>query len=369
MPLNFAYAPCARPRRIAVLGSTGFLGPYIVAALLRRDNQSEIVCLNRSTEGQERTLSALEQLGSGDFHPPRRLSFILTDITNPKLDGSYVSDVDEVIFNAWSANWGIPLESFGALLDAVRNVIQICATSPRRPRIIFMSSTCAIGDWPLMHPEQPLLPEEPAWDTASATENGYGQSKCIAEQLLAGAHKQHGLCVAIVRAGLIGGPSSGLGPLRWPVQGSLYVVIKTSQRLGTWPTYVNALDWIPVDALARGIAEITATDSSSHALRVYNMLHPDPAPWDLLYRTLKNRFGLCAKKVSLPAWLDSLTPETFKMHAFYRRAGVGREVASIAFHNQNALSALPEIERITEQQLGMWLQGWNLALEKIDNRL
>jgi nucleoside-diphosphate-sugar epimerase len=231
MPLSPAYTPCDRPRRIAVLGSIGFLGPYIVAALLRRESQSEIICLNRSTDGQEPTLSALERLGSGDFHPPRRLSFTLTDITNPNLDGSHVSNMDEVIFNAWSANWGIPLESFGALLDGVRNVIQICAISPRRPRIIFMLSTCAIGDSPLMHPEQPLLPEEPAWDTASATENGYGQSKCI----------------------------------------------------------------------ARGIAEITATDHSSHALHVYNMLHPDPAPWDLLYKTLKNKFGLCAKEVSLPA--------------------------------------------------------------------
>lgn len=369
MPLNPANAPCAAPRRIAVLGSTGFLGPYIVAALLRRDSQSEIICLNRSADGQERTLSALEQIGSGDFHPPRRLSFILTDITNLNLDGSYVSNVDEVIFNAWSANWGIPLESFGALLDAVRNVIQICATSPRRPRIIFMSSTCAVGDWPLMHPEQPLLPEEPAWDTASATENGYGQSKCIAEQLLAGAQKQHGLGVAIVRAGLIGGSSSEVGPLRWPIQGSLYVVIKTSQRLGTWPTHVNALDWIPVDALAKGIAEITATDPSSHALRVYNMLHPNPTPWDLLYRTLKNKFGLCAKEVSLPAWLDSLTPETFKMHAFYRRAGVGREQAGMVFQNRNALCLLPKVKRITEQQLGMWLQGWDLALENVSAKL
>jgi hypothetical protein len=57
------------------------------------------------------------------------------------------------------------------------------------------------------------------------------------------------------------------------------------------------------------------------------------------------------------------------MHAFYRRAGVGREMASKAFHNQYALCALPEIERNTEQQLGMWLQGWKFALEKIGSRL
>jgi thioester reductase-like protein len=314
-------------------------------------------------------LSALGQLESGNSQPPRRLSFITTDITKPTQDWNYVFNVDDIIFNAWSANWRTPLESFGPLLNAVRNIIEICATSPRRPRIIFMSSTCAIGDWPQMHPEQPLLPEEPAWDIASATENGYGQSKCIAEQLLADAHKQHGLRVAIVRAGLIGGPSTGVGSLSWPIQGSLYVVIRTSQKLGTWPTKVNALDWIPVDALAKGIVEITATDPSSRALCVYNMLHPDPAPWALLYTTLKNGFELSAKQVSLPVWLDSLTPETFKMHAFYRRAGMGREQVGKAFQNQNALRLLPKVDRITEQQLRMWLQGWGLALDKIGSRL
>jgi thioester reductase-like protein len=214
-----------------------------------------------------------------------------------------------------------------------------------------------------------MLPEEPAWDITSATENGYGQSKCIAEQLLAGAHRERGLCVAIVRAGLIGGPSSGVGSLSWPIQGSLYVVIKTSQKLGMWPTRVNALDWIPVDALAKGIAEITANDPSRCSLRVYNMLHPEPAPWALLYKTLRDGFGLNAKEVSLPVWLDSLTPETFKMHAFYRRAGVGREQAGMAFQNQNAVRLLPKVESITEPQLRMWLQGWNLALEKVSAKL
>jgi predicted acetyltransferase len=99
------------------------------------------------------------------------------------------------------------------------------------------------------------------------------------------------------------------------------------------------------------------------------MMHPDPAPWALLYRTLKNGFGLRAKEVSLPSWLDSLDPETFKMHAFYRRAGIGREQASMIFQNQNALCLLPKVERITEAQLKTWLQGWSLNLEKIGSKL
>lgn len=60
MSLNSANAPSAGPRRVAVLGPTGILGPCVVAALVRGDSESEIICLDRGTDGQERTLSALK---------------------------------------------------------------------------------------------------------------------------------------------------------------------------------------------------------------------------------------------------------------------------------------------------------------------
>jgi thioester reductase-like protein len=376
MAVHAIERPSTKPTAIAIVGSTGFLGPFVVAALLRKHRDSKILCLNRSDNGKQRTISALQQIDNSSLGYAERLHFYTVDITeaNLGLDDSlrvtFASEVDEVIFNAWNPNWGIPLESFGPLLRAVRSAIDICHASPRRPRLLFMSSTCAIADWSQMHPDQPLMPEEPAWDNASATDKGYGLSKCQAEQLLAQAHARFGLCVSIVRAGQIGGPSSShMGSQAWPIQGSLYVIIRTSQRLGCWPKHVNALDWIPVDALAAGIANATATARDDSDVRVFNMLHPDPAPWALFYQTLKDNFGLTAKEVSLAAWLDALNPQTFKMHAFFRKANGGRERASITFENSNALRVLPCIERITEGQLEGWLKGWKLRLEDVEAKL
>ncbi|KNG47945.1 ochratoxin a non-ribosomal peptide synthetase protein [Stemphylium lycopersici] len=336
----------SQPQNIALLGSTGFLGPYIVVALLRKHSHYNSILNSHS-----------------------RLGLITTDITKPDLGLNeadhrlILSNVDEIVFNAWNPNWGIPLKSFEPLLGALSSAIEISRASPRRPRITFMSSTCSIAEWPRQHPTQPLYPELPAWDEASVTDNGYGKSKYQAEQLLAHAHTEHGLRVAIVRAGNIGGPSrSAVGPTDWPIQGWLFVVIKTSQRLGYWPTHINALDWIPVDTLAAGIANITGTQPDNSEAKVYNMMHPDPAPWSMLYNTLTDKFGLVAEEMRLPVWLDLLDPVKFKMHAFFRGAGEGREEESKVFENANALGVFPDVERITAEQLEVWMKRWDLRL-------
>ena len=221
-----------RPQNIAVLGSTGFVGPYIVVALLRKHSRSRVICLNRSADGEQRTISAIQRIDSSLLKSRSHLEFITTDITKPHLGLNeahhklILSEVDEMVFNAWNPNWGIPLKNFEPLLGALSSAIGISTASPRRPRITFISSTCSITMWPRQHPTQPLYPESPAWDEASTADNGYGKSKYQAEQLLARAHAKHGLRVAIVRAGNIGGPSrSPTGPTDWPVQGWLFVVI------------------------------------------------------------------------------------------------------------------------------------------------
>lgn len=137
--------------------------------------------------------------------------------------------------------------------------------------------------------------------------------------------------------------------------------------MGKWPAQINALDWIPVDALADGIAGITTTPSNNK-VRVYNMMHPKPAPSILLYETLKSKFGLTAKLVSLPEWLENLN-STSKLRNFLQQAGMGREQEGMIFHNQNALGVLPSVEQITEQRLATWLDGWGLELERITSRL
>ena len=363
----------AEQKTIAVVGTTGFLGPYIVAALLRTRAGPDIVCINRGVDGEQRTTAALASIGVDCSSRLPHLRFLIADIAEPATwtaqDGLLAFDVDEVIFNAWNPNWSLPLQSFEPLLKAVRSAIDFCASSSRRPRMTFISSICAVGEWPRKHPGEPLIPENVAWDRGSAMAHGYGESKCIAEQLLARAHAVSGLRVAIVRAGQIGGPAmSGTARSVWPVQGWLYSLLKASEKTGCWPAHVQPLNWIPVDALAEGVANIARAAPNARAVQVFNMVHPRPAPWQLLLTTLQDRFGLRAKEVSLPQWLDRLEPGALKLYGFLRAAESGREY-DMAFENQNALAVLPDVMPITEDQLEAWLRGWDLNLRDFKARI
>jgi hypothetical protein len=133
---------------------------------------------------------------------------------------------------------------------------------------------------------------------------------------------------------------------------------------------MNAVDWIPVDALAEGITNITLSQPSNNdATKVYNMMHPNPAPWVLLHNVLAKKFGLAVKGVTLPQWLGLLEPKVFKMHGFMAAAGEGREQEAMVFHNKNALEMLPKVENLTAKQIEVWLKGWKLRLGEARARL
>ena len=125
-----------------VVGTTGFLGLYIVASLLETHPLSNIFCINRSLDGGQRTMSALDNLGVGHTSSLVSLRFFVDDITksNMGIDQGklFPYEVDEVVFNAWNSNWGLPLKSFDSLLDATRSAIVFCTSIPSRTRITFM---------------------------------------------------------------------------------------------------------------------------------------------------------------------------------------------------------------------------------------
>jgi thioester reductase-like protein len=356
---------------IMVIGSTGFLGPYIVASLLSKNAIHDIVCVNRNPKGQERTLSALEEIQHRDSPEFSRLQFVVADVTRQSLGltnaqvGEMGARVDQIVFNAWNPNWNLPLAHFDPLLNALQNAIDFSLSSMMRPRITFISSICAIGEWPRNHPKQPKVPEDVVQNYADAMATTYGESKCVAEMLLAQASADAGLVTAIVRAGQIGGPSSySVNQRMWPIQGWIYSIINASKKKEAWPTHVQPLDWIPVDALAEGIATIVSSQQNENRIQVYNMVHPNPAPWSLLLATLRVKFGLRVIELSLPRWLELFEPQRMKLFDFLKVGGYGREY-DMAYENGNARKVLPYLAPITMEQLEYWLTGWNLQLNRM----
>lgn len=359
-----ATLPSSPPNALAIVGSTGFLGPYIVASLLREHPGCVIICFNRTEDGEQRTMSALRKIMGNQHFASPNLEFRVTDFASRARESHQdrvaetMPQVKELVFNAWDPNWGKPLHSFEPLLRALRKVIHLVISGTSHPRITFVSSICAVGDWPLRHPDSPKTPEEVVWDCRSAMQNGYSQSKCIAEQLLARAQKIAKLRVNIVRAGQIGGSTSPQD-IGWPRQGWLYSIIRSSIKSGVFPKHLQPLDWIPVDALAQGIANCTKQTSTRDSLQVYNMVHPNPADWSLFHETLQTKFGISAEAIALRDWLVGIDQGDLKIHGFLSTQGKGRE-RSMSYENARALEVLPPIDPINIDLLARWLRGWGL---------
>jgi nucleoside-diphosphate-sugar epimerase len=246
-------------------------------------------------------------------------------------------------------------DSCEPLVKALRKVIDLLVSAVH-PQITFVSSICAVGDWPLRHPDRPKVPERVICDRDSAMPNGYGRSKYIAEQLLAKAHEIARVRVNIVRARQISGSASSTRHT-WSRQGWFYSDIKSSAKLGAFPKHLQPLDSIPVDTLAQRIANCTKRPSTPDGLQVSNIVHPRPSSWSLMHEVLRTRFGIQAEAVDLSNWLERVEQGRLRLHGFLSTQGNRREM-NMSYENTRALEVLPPVRPIHADLLVTWLRGW-----------
>lgn len=129
-------------------------------------------------------------------------------------------------------------------------------------------------------------------------------------------------------------------------------------HIGFFPLHVQPLDWIPVDVFADGIAKSTSFAPISQ-LQVFNMVHPEPASWNVLHDTL-SELGIVLQTCSLPDWLKRLDRRHLKLYGFLEGLGEGRE-NNMTFRNERALRVLLPVPPISKHLLGMWLMSWKLV--------
>jgi hypothetical protein len=146
--------------------------------------------------------------------------------------------------------------------------------------------------------------------------------------------------------------------------GWIYSIINASKKKEAWPTHVQPLDWIPVDALAEGIATVVNSPRNESRMQVDNMVHPNPAPWSLLLATLRARSGFNVRELSLPHWLELFEPQKMKVFNFLEVGGHGREY-DMVYENGNASKLLPSLPPITMGLLERWLKGWDMELNQM----
>lgn len=376
---------------VALIGSTGYLGSYLLTVLLKNPEITRIYCLNRTDDAQTRQEATLRTIDKGLTPLLLKLSYMTVDLGQPSLGlskDSYdtlASEVDVLVYNAWRLDFGLSLQSFQPFLHATRDVTELALASSSNMRIVFVSSLAAVGNLA----KRTTAPEALVENPAAALDIGYGQSKHVAERILAAASRQRGVPVSVIRVGQVGGPSAALGDddnddgsrgsLLYADQPWISALVRTARALGCVPSHVTPLDWVPVDTVASMVHDfvllplLPSGSSGSDGRDLVEFFHiypPQPQSWEVLASVLHERYGITEtapfqewvrrlRDVKDPRAEDVARMPALKMLDYYEALGDGMEAATVATVRAERVSGvrIPEVGR---DVLSSWLTGWGL---------
>ncbi|KAH8127568.1 acetyl-CoA synthetase-like protein [Trichoderma asperelloides] len=297
---------------VALTGSTGAVGSHLLDRLMKEPNVTKIFCLNRSTDGEKAQKAACEKNGIKWVPGSKPVEFLTIDLSQPHLGlgpdqyATLQDETDIIIHNAWKLDFLHTVQHFEKThIAGVRHLIDLSANSERRPRIVFISSIASVLGWK----ESQKVPEEIILSDSVTANNGYAQSKHVAERILYEASQTVGIQVTVVRLGQIAGPTSaGVGAwnsLDWVPQ-----IIYTSKSLGVVPKTLGMaddVDWVPIDRLPDVLVELIHHDlKKPERFQIYHAANPNPVSWGSLLPAICHRLGPDVELVSYQQWLIML---------------------------------------------------------------
>ncbi|MCF6522532.1 non-ribosomal peptide synthetase [Streptomyces sp. JJ36] len=294
------------PQTVLLTGATGFLGAFLLDALLRTTG-ADIVCLVRGdTAGQAGArltghLRDLRLWERWDEATRERVRALPGDLAEPHLglgpDGfrRLAREVEEIHHCGAAVNFAEP---YTALRDAnvggTRTILQLACTGPVKP--VHHISTLSVftlrreGDPPAREDELPSVPP-PA-------ENGYNQSKWVAEQLV-GIARRRGLPVSVYRPGRIAG-DSGSGV--WRPDDVFTHILRACAVVGSVPTLDFRTDIVPVDHIARVVSLVARGEE--HLGGTYQFGGARRLTFDTVHEALR-RAGHPVRRDSFEDWYEA----------------------------------------------------------------
>ncbi|EED20986.1 NRPS-like enzyme, putative [Talaromyces stipitatus ATCC 10500] len=300
---------------VVLIGSTGYLGQYMLLLLAQDPRIGRIICLNRSATAHKTwaTHPSTEQLFKNKEWQDK-IHFFQIDFTQPRfgLADKVYSDLnnecDVILHSAWQVNFVLPVGSFKDSFSGLMNTIQLAANSKRCPRIFFISSVSASGIFsPQSSAEAKLVPEGRITDPNEAMQTGYGESKHVAENLLCIASAKSKVTTSILRVGQIAPPTATTGEIIWAEKDALTGLLETSKSLQMVPSDLMDIDWLPVNSVAEIVNSLLHQDRhSKEAILFHNLVHPAPMPWSEAVPVIQSWCGQSAGAAPLKDWIAAV---------------------------------------------------------------
>lgn len=200
--------PTCDARRLLMTGATGFVGGFLVRALVD-ETSSEITCLVRAsaTDSRARLQHKLEALGVWSREVDERIRVVEGDLCVPRLGlsaarfAALAEEVDAIYHVAADVNWVSSYDALRAtnVLGTVELLRLASFGAPKPFHFISSVSVC--------HSTAAACTVDESLDALRTMDGlwlGYAQSKCVGEALVREAAKR-GVPATIIRPSLVSG--------------------------------------------------------------------------------------------------------------------------------------------------------------------
>ncbi|MEO0704113.1 MAG: thioester reductase domain-containing protein [Cyanobacteria bacterium J06649_5] len=304
-PIGFPSASKDGYKNILLTGATGFLGAFLLEALLTQ-TEATVYCLIRATDatdGQAKLKQRLTdyQIWEDAFQP--RIRPITGDLSQPYLGLSkqqfytLADQIDAIYHNGAQVHHISPYAQLRHTnVLGTQEIIKLACHGSPKP-LHYTSTLSVLPPTPL--PGQTKIYEQADLSQYPAPVGGYNRSKWVAEQLVTQARDRH-LPTTIYRPGPISGHSqTGV----FNPNDFLYRLMQGYVQSGMAPTGQTPLDLLPVDYAAKAIVYLSQQPTALG--KAFHLIHPHSASSDLLFEACQAA-GYPIQRVPYDVWHQKL---------------------------------------------------------------
>ncbi|KAF8315490.1 uncharacterized protein EI90DRAFT_3021935 [Cantharellus anzutake] len=191
-----------------------------------------------------------------------------------------------IIHTAWSVDFNLAVSSFEPLFQGLRNLVDLSLFHP----ILFASSVSVLGTLTSDAPAAEVHVNDPR---TVLNAGGYGESKWVAEQILARVAQKTPLKPVVVRVGQLSGGKNG----SWNTSEWIPAIVKSGEVVKALPAVNDRVSWLPMSAAASAFIDFRNTTSG-----LVHLSHPFPTTWTEIFSPNALRVPL----VPYSQWLELL---------------------------------------------------------------